>query len=68
MKSKFLHEGGPYHIETSLLTCRINHWTAYYTIYNRDLGHERVEALLIVYIHRGKIIDIYTSKYPRRML
>ena len=43
-------------------------------LYNRDLHHERVHALLFVYIHRvifldyDKIIDIYASKYPRRML
>ena len=37
------------------------------------LHHERVNALLPVYIHRDifldydKIIDIYASKYPRRV-
>ena len=39
----------------------------------KDLRHERVNALLRVCIHRDmfldydKIIDIYASKYPRRM-
>ena len=43
-------------------------------LYDRDLRHERVNALFLVYIHRDiflaydKIIDIYASKYPRRML
>ena len=39
--------------------------------YDRELRHERVNALLLVCIHRDifldydKIIDIYASKYPR---
>ena len=43
-------------------------------LYDRDLRHERINALLFVYIHRDisldydKIIDIYASKYPRGML
>ena len=43
-------------------------------LYDRDLRHERVNALLFVCIHRDiflnydKIIDIYDSRYPRRML
>ena len=43
-------------------------------LYDRDLRHERINALLLVCIHRDiflgydKIIDIYASKYPRRML
>ena len=38
------------------------------------MGEERLNALSLVYIHRDiflnydKIIDIYASKYPRRML
>ena len=38
---------------------------------DRDLRHERINALLLVCIHRDifldydKIIDIYASKYPR---
>ena len=38
------------------------------------MDEERLNALSLVYIHRGifldydKIIDIYVSKYPRRML
>ena len=41
---------------------------------DRDLPHERVNALLLAYIHRDIfldydiIIDIYVSKHPRRML
>ena len=43
-------------------------------LYDRDLRHERVNALLLVCIHRDtffdydKIIDIYEVKYPRKML
>ena len=43
-------------------------------LYERDLRYERVNVLLLVCIHRDiffdydKIIDIYASKYPRRML
>ena len=43
-------------------------------LYDRDFCHERVNALLLVYIHRDtffdydKMADIYASKYPRRML
>ena len=43
-------------------------------LYGRDLRHERVNALLLVCIHRDifidydKIIDIYALKYPRRIL
>ena len=42
-------------------------------LYERDLRYERVNVLLLVCIHRDiffdydKIIDIYASKYPRRM-
>ena len=38
------------------------------------MGEERLNALLLVCIHRDiflrydKIIDVYASKYPRRML
>ena len=38
------------------------------------MGEERLNVLLLVCIHReifldyDKIIDVYTSKYPRRML
>ena len=41
---------------------------------DRDLRHERINALLLVCTHGDifldydKIIDIYASKYPRRML
>ena len=37
------------------------------------MGEQRLNALLLVYIHRDifldyyKIIDMYASKYPRRM-
>ena len=27
---EIFHDGGPYHIETSLLTCRANQWTGFY--------------------------------------
>ena len=43
-------------------------------LYDSDLSHERVNALSLVYIHGdrfldyGKMISIYASKYPRRML
>ena len=43
-------------------------------LYDRGLRHERINALLFVCIHQDiyldydKIIDIYASKYPRRML
>ena len=43
-------------------------------LYEKDLFHERVNALLLACIHRdifldyNKIIDIYASKYPRRVL
>ena len=43
-------------------------------LYDRDLRHERVNALLLVCIHQyiflnyDKIIDIYAFKYPRGML
>ena len=38
------------------------------------MGEERLNTLLLLYIHRDifldfdKIIDMYASKYPRRML
>ena len=28
--SELFHDGGPYHIETSPLICRANHWTGFY--------------------------------------
>ena len=31
---KLCHDGGPYHIETSLLTCSVNQWTSFYMIRN----------------------------------
>ena len=43
-------------------------------LYDRDILHERVNALLLVYIHRDilldydKIIDIYAFKFRKRML
>ena len=43
-------------------------------LYKKDLRHKRVNALLLVRIHRDifldydKIIDIYASKCPRRVL
>ena len=43
-------------------------------LYDRDLRHERINALLLVCIHRDifvdydKTADICASKYPRRML
>ena len=36
------HRGGPYHIKTSALICKVNEWTGFY-IYDRDLRHERVK-------------------------
>ena len=44
------------------------------TDFRSTMGEERLNALLLVHIHRDifleydKIIDIYASKYPRRML
>ena len=44
------------------------------TDFRSMMGEERLNALSLVYIHRDifldydKIIDIYASKYPRRML
>ena len=54
------------------------HWFAEQIImdwflYDKNLRHERVNALLLACIHGdifldyGKIIDIYASKYPGRM-
>ena len=42
--------------------------------YDRKFRHERVNALLLAYIHRDILIDydeiiyIYASKYQRKML
>ena len=30
MTSELFHDGGPYHIETSPLICRVNQWTGFY--------------------------------------
>ena len=44
------------------------------TDFQSMMGEERLNALSLVYIHRDifldydKIINIYASKYPRRML
>ena len=44
------------------------------TDFRNMMGEERLNALSFLYIHRDifldydKIIDIYASKYPRRML
>ena len=44
------------------------------TVFQSIVGEERLNALSLVCIHRDifldydKIIDIYASKYPRRML
>ena len=44
------------------------------TDFRSVMGEDRLNALSLVYIHRNifldydKIIDIYVSKYPRRML
>ena len=44
------------------------------TDFQSTMGEERLNALSLVYIHRDiffdydKIIDIYASKYPKRML
>ena len=44
------------------------------TDFQSMLGEQCLDALSVVYIHRGifldydKMIDIYASKYPRRML
>ena len=32
MRFQLFHDGGPYHIETSPLLCRANHWTGFYMI------------------------------------
>ena len=43
------------------------------TDFRSMMGEERLNALLLVHIHRNifleynKIIDMYASKYPRRM-
>ena len=43
-------------------------------LFDKDLCHERVNALLLVCYYQDicldydKIIDIYASKYPRRLL
>ena len=60
------HDGDPHYTETS----PANQWTGFYT----NLCHERVHALRLACIHWDtfldfdKIIDIYASKYHRRML
>ena len=39
---KLFHDGSPYHIETSPLICRANHWTGFYRIRisdMKDLSH-----------------------------
>ena len=65
------HDGGPYYTENSPLICRTNQWTGFY---DKNLRHERVNALLLACIHwdlffdYDKMIDIYASKYQRRML
>ena len=44
------------------------------TIFRSMMGEERLNVLSLVYIHRDifldydEIIEIYASKYPRRML
>ena len=50
-----------------------NKWMDWF-LYDKNLRHERVNALLLACIHwdifldYDKIIDIYASKYQRRML
>ena len=39
---KIFHDGGPYHIETSLLICYITQWTGFYmtgTFVMKELNH-----------------------------
>ena len=40
--SELFHDGGPYHIETSPLICRANHWTGFYM--RRTSYHEKLKA------------------------
>ena len=30
MEIQLFHDEGPYHVETSLLICRVNQWTGFY--------------------------------------
>ena len=52
------HDGGPYD----------------WFLYDKNLRHERVNALLLeynqwdIFLDYDKIIDIYVSKYQRRMI
>ena len=52
------------------LSCRRSCKSMDWFLYDRDLRHERVNTLLLgnIFLDCDKIIEIYASKYLRRML
>ena len=50
---QLLHDGGPYHMETSPFICSANQWNG--LLYNKDLRHEKVKGL--------KNLDVSSRKY-----
>ena len=70
--SWIFHDGGVYYTETSPLICRTNQWTFFHTT-----GTSVMKDLILCYLpifieiywlDYDKIIEIFASKYQRRML
>ena len=68
--NSFMAEVPIYRNQTTDFQRKLVDWFSY----DRDLRHEKVSALLLACIHGDifldydKIIDMYTSKYPGRVL
>ena len=67
--NSFMAEVPIYRNQTTDFQRKLVDWFSY----DRDLRHEKVSALLLAWLYRSifldydKMIDIYASKYPRRI-
>ena len=52
-----LHDGDPYHIETSPLICSLNQWTGFY---DRELHHERVKTSKYTGCYHNTLLILYS--------
>ena len=56
---KLFHDGGPYHIETSPLTCSANQWTGFYMIRTSVMEElnevQNLKAVILIYLIINRI-------------
>ena len=72
MSLQLFHDGGPYHIKTSLLTCSANYWTGFYmigTYVMKELNISRCfyttlfPFLFILSFYGVMILKLYTGQW-----